>query len=157
MDLVATMVILSWSWTVTRSAGAILIDASPDPALAQKISSRLEQGSERLPRNSSSAEPRWSNAILTHGDSPPLIGARKFIAFPQSKRKNCRKTSSKRNMTEFGSDKRHAASLRDAISRFETASSVEEVQQLLHQSARHLTGAWHSSGDARGGFLPLRR
>ena len=48
MGLVATVVILSWSWTLVRSAGAILLDACPDPALARKIALRLEQGSDRL-------------------------------------------------------------------------------------------------------------
>lgn len=32
MGLVATVVILSWSWTLIRSAGAILLDICPDPA-----------------------------------------------------------------------------------------------------------------------------
>ena len=48
IGLVATAVILSWSWTLIRSAGAILLDASPDPALARKMTTRLEQGSDRV-------------------------------------------------------------------------------------------------------------
>jgi len=48
MGLVATVVILSWSWTLIRSAGAILLDVCPDPALAHKITLRLEQGSDRV-------------------------------------------------------------------------------------------------------------
>ena len=48
MGLVATVVILSWSWTLIRSAGAVLLDVCPDPALARKIASRLEQGSDRV-------------------------------------------------------------------------------------------------------------
>ncbi len=48
MGLVATVVILSWSWTLVRSAGAILLDACPDPALSRKIAARLEQGSDRV-------------------------------------------------------------------------------------------------------------
>jgi cation diffusion facilitator family transporter len=48
MGLVATVVILSWSWTLIRSAGAVLLDACPDPALTRKIASRLEQGSDRV-------------------------------------------------------------------------------------------------------------
>ena len=48
MGLVATMVILSWSWTLIRSAGAVLLDVCPDPALARRIASRLEQGSDRV-------------------------------------------------------------------------------------------------------------
>ena len=48
MGLVATGVILSWSATLVRSAGAVLLDVCPDPALAKKIASRLEQGSDRV-------------------------------------------------------------------------------------------------------------
>jgi cation diffusion facilitator family transporter len=48
MGLVATVVILSWSWTLTRSAGAVLLDVCPDPELCRKITLRLEQGSDRL-------------------------------------------------------------------------------------------------------------
>jgi cation diffusion facilitator family transporter len=48
MGLIATVVILSWSWTLVRSAGAILIDACPDPALAGKITARLEQHGDRV-------------------------------------------------------------------------------------------------------------
>jgi cation diffusion facilitator family transporter len=48
MGLVATVVILSWSWTLIRSAGAILLDVCPDPALARLIATRLEQGSDRV-------------------------------------------------------------------------------------------------------------
>jgi cation diffusion facilitator family transporter len=48
MGLVATVVILSWSWTLIRSAGAILLDVCPDPRLAQMIATRLEQGSDRV-------------------------------------------------------------------------------------------------------------
>ena len=48
MGLVATVVILSWSWTLIRSAGAVLLDVCPDPALSRKIATRLEQGSDRI-------------------------------------------------------------------------------------------------------------
>jgi cation diffusion facilitator family transporter len=48
MGLIATMVILSWSWTLVRSAGAILLDANPDPALSRKITVRLEQHNDRV-------------------------------------------------------------------------------------------------------------
>ena len=48
MGLVATAVILSWSWTLIRSAGAVLLDACPDPALARQINFRLEEGSDRV-------------------------------------------------------------------------------------------------------------
>jgi cation diffusion facilitator family transporter len=48
MGLVATIVILSWSWTLIRSAGSILLDVCPDPSLARKITLRLEQGSDKV-------------------------------------------------------------------------------------------------------------
>jgi len=48
MGLGATIVILSWSWTLIRSAGAVLLDACPDPALSRKITAHLEQGSDRV-------------------------------------------------------------------------------------------------------------
>jgi cation diffusion facilitator family transporter len=48
MGLVATIVILSWSWTLIQSAGSILLDVCPDPLLARKIALRLEQGSDRV-------------------------------------------------------------------------------------------------------------
>ncbi len=48
MGLVATAVILSWSSTLVRSAGAILLDVCPDPSLARMIATRLEQGSDRV-------------------------------------------------------------------------------------------------------------
>ena len=48
MGLVATIVILSWSWTLIRSAGAILLDVCPDTGMARMITTRLEQGSDRV-------------------------------------------------------------------------------------------------------------
>ncbi len=48
MGFVATIVILCWSWTLIRSAGAILLDVCPDPALSRKIAARLEQESDRV-------------------------------------------------------------------------------------------------------------
>jgi len=48
MGLVATVVILSWSWTLIQSAGAVLLDVCADPTLARKISSRLEQSGDRV-------------------------------------------------------------------------------------------------------------
>ena len=48
MGLIATVVILSWSWTLVRSAGAVLLDVSPDPALSRKIAARLEQAGDRI-------------------------------------------------------------------------------------------------------------
>jgi cation diffusion facilitator family transporter len=48
MGLIATVVILSWSWTLIRSAGAILLDVCADPSLARMIATRLEQDSDRV-------------------------------------------------------------------------------------------------------------
>lgn len=48
MGLIATIVILSWSWTLIRSAGAILLDACPDPGMARKIATRIEQKDDRI-------------------------------------------------------------------------------------------------------------
>src|ERR1700694_4300851 len=43
MGLIATVVIMSWSWSLVRAAGAVLLDVSPDPALSAKIAARLER------------------------------------------------------------------------------------------------------------------
>ena len=48
IGLIATLVILSWSWSLVRAAGAVLLDASPDPALARKLAARLEQNGDRI-------------------------------------------------------------------------------------------------------------
>lgn len=48
MGLIATAVILSWSWTLIRSAGVVLIDVSPDPGLARRIATRIEQKGDRV-------------------------------------------------------------------------------------------------------------
>jgi len=48
MGLLASLVILNWSWTLIRSAGAILIDACPDPAMAKLIAARIEQRGDRI-------------------------------------------------------------------------------------------------------------
>lgn len=48
MGLLATVVILNWSWTLLRSAGAILLDACPDPAMERLIAARLEQKGDRI-------------------------------------------------------------------------------------------------------------
>jgi Co/Zn/Cd efflux system component len=42
------LVILSWSVGLVRSAGGVLLDAVPDPALAQRIRERIETGGDRL-------------------------------------------------------------------------------------------------------------
>lgn len=48
MGLVATAVILNWSWRLVHAAGAVLLDASPDPALAAQITARLETDGDRI-------------------------------------------------------------------------------------------------------------
>ena len=48
MGLIATFVILSWSWSLARAAGAVLLDVSPDPVLSRKIAARLEQAGDRV-------------------------------------------------------------------------------------------------------------
>ena len=46
--LIATVVIMSWSWSLVRAAGAVLLDVSPDPALSAQIAARLEQRGDRI-------------------------------------------------------------------------------------------------------------
>jgi cation diffusion facilitator family transporter len=48
MGLVATIVILSWSWSLIRTAGGVLLDASADPALRADILARLETRGDRV-------------------------------------------------------------------------------------------------------------
>ena len=48
MGIIATIVIMSWSWSLVRAAGAVLLDVSPDPALPAKIATRLEQRGDRI-------------------------------------------------------------------------------------------------------------
>jgi cation diffusion facilitator family transporter len=48
MGLLASVVILNWSWTLVRSAGAILLDVCPDPGLGRLIAARLEQKGDRI-------------------------------------------------------------------------------------------------------------
>jgi cation diffusion facilitator family transporter len=48
MGLIATVVILSWSWTLVRATGAVLLDVSPDPALSNNIAARLEHSGDRI-------------------------------------------------------------------------------------------------------------
>jgi len=48
MGMIATFVILSWSWTLARSAGAVLLDVSPDLTLSRRIAARLEQAGDRV-------------------------------------------------------------------------------------------------------------
>lgn len=48
VGIAAAGVILNWSWTLIRSAGAVLLDASVDPALAREIAKRLERTGDRI-------------------------------------------------------------------------------------------------------------
>jgi cation diffusion facilitator family transporter len=48
MGLIATVVILSWSWSLVHSAGAVLLDVLPDPELSRQIAARLEKGGDRV-------------------------------------------------------------------------------------------------------------
>ena len=48
MGMVATVVILNWSWSLVRTAGAVLLDASPDALLPEKIAARLETDGDRI-------------------------------------------------------------------------------------------------------------
>src|SRR5262245_50389338 len=48
VGLVGVLVILSWAVGLIRSAGGVLLDTVPDPALAQRIRERIETGGDRL-------------------------------------------------------------------------------------------------------------
>jgi len=48
VGLVGAAVVAIWSWSLVRSAGAVLLDMSPDPTLPQKIADRLEQNGDRI-------------------------------------------------------------------------------------------------------------
>ena len=48
VGLVGAAVVAIWSWSLVRSAGAVLLDMSPDSTLPQKIADRLEQNGDRI-------------------------------------------------------------------------------------------------------------
>jgi Co/Zn/Cd efflux system component len=49
MGIVGALVIANWSWSLLRSAGAVLLDMQPEPALAREIARRLEgTGGDRI-------------------------------------------------------------------------------------------------------------
>ncbi|HSI00463.1 MAG TPA: CDF family Co(II)/Ni(II) efflux transporter DmeF [Reyranella sp.] len=48
IGIVGAAVIAHWSWKLIRGAGAVLIDAAPNEALAQAIRRRLERGGDRI-------------------------------------------------------------------------------------------------------------
>jgi len=48
VGFVGAAVVAIWAWNLMRAAGAVLLDMSPDPALAGKISQRLEKNGDRI-------------------------------------------------------------------------------------------------------------
>jgi cation diffusion facilitator family transporter len=48
MGLVGALVIAAWSWGLLRASGAVLIDATPEPKLAEVIRERLEADGDRV-------------------------------------------------------------------------------------------------------------
>jgi cation diffusion facilitator family transporter len=48
VGLLGAAVVGIWAWNLLRSAGAVLLDMSPDPTLPQKIADRLEQNGDRI-------------------------------------------------------------------------------------------------------------
>jgi cation diffusion facilitator family transporter len=48
VGLLAAIVVASWSWSLVRTAGAVLLDISPDPSLSEKIAERLEQDGDQI-------------------------------------------------------------------------------------------------------------
>jgi cation diffusion facilitator family transporter len=48
IGIVGAVVIAHWSWRLIRDAGAVLLDATPNRALAEAIKSRLEIGHDRI-------------------------------------------------------------------------------------------------------------
>ena len=48
VGLVGSVVILSWGWSLVRTAGGVLLDIVPDPALAQSIRERIEIDGDRV-------------------------------------------------------------------------------------------------------------
>jgi cation diffusion facilitator family transporter len=48
MGIIGGVVILSWSITLVRTSGAVLLDAAPDPGLTRMVRNRLEIKGDRL-------------------------------------------------------------------------------------------------------------
>jgi cation diffusion facilitator family transporter len=48
MGIVGAVVIARWSYQLIRDSGAVLLDMTPDPSIAQKIRSILETGDDRV-------------------------------------------------------------------------------------------------------------
>ena len=48
IGIVGAIVIAQWSWGLIRDAGAVLLDATPNKALAEAIRRRLEVGHDQI-------------------------------------------------------------------------------------------------------------
>lgn len=48
IGVVGALVIAHWSWRLIRESGAVLLDSTPDPHLAEAIRARLEAGHDRI-------------------------------------------------------------------------------------------------------------
>jgi Co/Zn/Cd efflux system component len=48
MGLTGTAVILAWSWSLLRSAGAVLLDAVPSADLTRTVRDHLEKNGDKL-------------------------------------------------------------------------------------------------------------
>jgi cation diffusion facilitator family transporter len=48
VGLLGAIVVAAWAWSLVRSAGAVLLDMSPDPALARKITDRLQTNGDQI-------------------------------------------------------------------------------------------------------------
>lgn len=48
MGLIGTCVILAWSWSLVRSAGAVLLDAVPSNTLAKAVRDHLEKNGDKV-------------------------------------------------------------------------------------------------------------
>lgn len=46
--LAGACVIANWSWGLLRQSGAVLLDATPEPGLADRIRAALETGEDRI-------------------------------------------------------------------------------------------------------------
>lgn len=48
MGIVGSLVIARWSWGLLKGAGAVLLDMTPDGAMADRMRAALEQGGDRI-------------------------------------------------------------------------------------------------------------
>jgi cation diffusion facilitator family transporter len=86
MGLIGAAVILSWSWTLVRKAGAVLVDAAPVARLIEDVRAHLEIGSDRV-----SDLHVWRlgpghlgviAAIVSDRPLPPDVYKRRLAGFP---------------------------------------------------------------------------